>query len=85
MKRQIAATVAALMSISLLAPAVYAEETVPITAPETVQSETAEPEQPEDAEFILPSAKAAADSANETDESPSTEETPSPTEANTDI
>ena len=36
MKRQIAATVAALMSISLLAPAVYAEETVPIAAPETV-------------------------------------------------
>ena len=36
MKRQIAATLAALMSISLLAPAAYAEETVPITAPETV-------------------------------------------------
>ena len=60
----------------MFAPAVYAEENiVPITLPETVQSETAEPDPPEDAEFILPSAKAAADSADETDENPTAEET----------
>ena len=79
MKRQIAAVLAMSISISMFAPAVYAEETAPITAQETVQSETAEPEQPEDAEFILPSAKVAADSANETDEKTTAEETPSPT------
>lgn len=36
MKRQLAATAAALMSISLLSSAVYAEDTAPTTAPETV-------------------------------------------------
>ena len=75
MKRQISAALVMFISISMFAPAVYAKETAPITAPETVQSETAEPDPPEDAEFILSSAKAAADSADETDD-PTTGETP---------